>query len=182
MSRKPKPVTLAGQYPRAVIAPADVDDPFEKGAKLRVVRNLREHPIAMLHHRGIIDDAQAHAASVFRKKWESTQRGNMAIDYARTKVDGGAAVEPLPERAQEAYQWLNLLARHPGCGMVGFAILVAVCGEGRGVQETARRMKAPEKAISFRLKEALSSTLEYMDQVATGASSRTRYVRMFDEK
>jgi hypothetical protein len=184
MSRKPKPVTLAGQYPRAVIAPADVDDPFEKGAKLRVVRNLREHPIAFLEAKGVLSTSQVIAADTFRKKWEATQRGNQAIDYSKTRVDGGKLSDPLSERVQEAVSWLNLAARYPGIGVVGFAILVSVCGEGRGIAETAKRHNKTgprgEGYISSRLCEALDALNDHMDQVATGKRSEMRFVHLWD--
>ena len=136
MSRK-KPVSLAQQYPQAVLAVDDVDDPYERGAKLRIVRNVREHPIAMLAHMGRLTEAQRIAGMEFCRRFEAASIGQQqAIDYSRTRVDGGGAIEPLPERVQEAVAWLNRCSRL--VGLQGWPILISVAGEGRGLQETAK--------------------------------------------
>lgn len=136
MSRK-KPITLAQQYPQAALTIDEVDDPYERGAKLRIVRNLREHPIAMLAHSGRITEAQRIAGMEFNRRFEAAAIGQQqAIDYSKTRVDGGGAIEPLPERIQESVQWLNRCSRV--VGLKGWPVLTSVAGEGRGLQETAR--------------------------------------------
>lgn len=178
--RKPKPVTLAQQYPRAVLAPADVDDPYEAGAKLRVIRNLREHPIATLHHNGTISESQRIAAELFRSKYELSVLGAAkAIDYTKERVDGGRLAEPLSERAQEAFQWLNSVARYPGIGKLGFTVLVAICGEGKGIAETAKAWNGSHAAgsrgqgyVRGRLIEALEGLIEHCGMTAIGRAKR----------
>lgn len=172
MSRK-KPVSLAQQYPQAVLAVDDVDDPYERGAKLRIVRNVREHPIAMLAHMGRITEAQRIAGMEFCRRFEAASIGQQqAIDYSRTRVDGGGAIEPLPERIQEAVEWLNSLARASGTSKVGFAILSQICGEGRGIQETALRFhnsgcpkgRAGDGWVLGILVSALEGVLDFMER------------------
>lgn len=172
MSRK-KPITLAQQYPQAVLAADDVDDPYERGAKLRVIRNLREHPIAMLAHSGRITEAQRIAGMEFNRRFEAAAIGQQqAIDYSKTRVDGGGAIEPLPERIQEAVQWLNRLAKGGSVGKAGFAILSQICGEGRGVNETAQRFynagcpkgRAGDGWVLGILVTALDGVLDFMER------------------
>ena len=172
MSRK-KPVTLAQQYPQAVLAVDDVDDPYERGAKLRIVRNVREHPIAMLAHLGRITEAQRIAGMEFNRRFEAAAIGQQqAIDYSRTRVDGGGAIEPLPERVQEAVQWLNGLARYRGTSKTGYAILSQICGEGRGVNETAQRFynagcpkgRAGDGWVLGILVSSLEGVLDFMER------------------
>lgn len=179
--RRKKPVTLAQQYPQALLSPADVDDPYEPGAKLRVIRNLREHPIATLHHNGRISESQRIAAELFRSKYELSVLGAAkAIDYTKERVDGGKLSEPLSERSQEAFQWLNNVARYPSIGKVGFSILVAICGEGKGIAETAKtwsgaHVVAGSRGQGFilgRLIEALEGLIEHCGMTAIGTRRR----------
>ena len=170
MSRK-KSISLAQQYPQAVLAVDDVDDPYEKGAKLRVVRNLREHPISMLAHNGRITEAQRIAGMEFCRRFEAASIGQQrAIDYSRTRVDGGGAVEPLPERVQEAVEWLKRCSR--SVGLHGWPILISVAGEGRGLQETAKlfhrsgcpKGRAGDGYIMGILVMALEAVLDFMER------------------
>lgn len=119
-----------------------VDDPYEPGAKLRVIRNVREHPISRLAHAGQISESQKICAEMFRARYErSMLGGTTSIDYAKDRVDGGQLSEPLSEAVQEATQWLNDCARYSGCGQIGWSVLTHVCGEGRGIREVARLMR-----------------------------------------
>jgi hypothetical protein len=92
-----------------------------------------------MHHAGQISDSQRIAAEAFRMHYEqAVLGGSRAIDYTKERVDGGLPAEPLTEAAQRATQWLLEVARDSGCGKTGYAILTHVCGEGRGVTETAK--------------------------------------------
>jgi hypothetical protein len=179
MKRK-KPVTLAQQYPQALLSPADVDDPYEPGAKLRVIKNVREHAISQLHSTGVITDDQRIAAELFRAKYEMSVLGaSKAIDYTKERVDGGRLAEPLSERVQEAFQWLNSVARYPGIGKQGFSVLVAVCGEGKGLIETAKSWSGCHADgtrghvyIKGRLIEALEELIKHSGMIAVGSNRR----------
>jgi hypothetical protein len=185
MSRKLKrssPLTSA-HYLQSQLVAADVDDPYEKGAKLRVMRNLREHPLHMLAHKGVITDAQKYAGEIFRAKYERAVIGaSIAIDYSKDRVDGGPTPEPLSETQQRAVEWLNDVARYPSIGKIGFAILTQICGEGHGIAETAQKWRSThvqagprgEGYISSRLVECLDGLLDYMGAVAIGKRSGIR--------
>ncbi|MEN9393192.1 MAG: hypothetical protein RLZZ104_1535 [Pseudomonadota bacterium] len=139
--RRKVSVTLATSA-HMEMAKAVVDDPYERGAKAEVLVNIREHPISRMHHAGQISDSQRIAAEAFRAHYErSVLGGQKAIDYTKERVDGGLPAEPLTEAAQRATQWLVDVARYSGCGQTGYAILTHVCGEGRGIQETAKRFR-----------------------------------------
>lgn len=169
MSRK-KSISLAQQYPQAVLAVDDVDDPYEKGAKLRVVRNVKEHPISMLHHLNRLDDAQRFAAMEFCKRFEQAGIGQQrAIDYSRVRVDGGMAAEPLSERVQESVEWLNQCSRYVGSR--AWPILISVAGEGRGLNEVANlhysagcpKGRAGDGYILALLKVGLDAVLDFQN-------------------
>ncbi len=142
MSRKRKvQITLATSR-HIELGEGLVDDPYEKGAKLRVIKNVREHPVSHLLARGILSDSQAIAGETFRSNYERAVLGaSRAIDYTKERVDGGLPAEPLSEAAQRATQWLNDVARHSGCGQIGYTILTHVCGEGIGMEATAKILR-----------------------------------------
>lgn len=170
---------------QAVIREVEVDDPYEKGEKLRVARNIREHPLHTLHASKRIDDAQLVAGEMFRRKWERAAIGpSKSIDLSAIRVDGGGPVlGTITDGAAESIQWLNRVARYPGCGKVGFAILSQICGEGRGIAETADRWRsasaphvvAGSRGQGFvigRLIEALDALIECEGMVAVGRRKR----------
>jgi hypothetical protein len=79
----------------AVVAPAVVDDPIEHGAKLKVLRSLRDDPLASMHSRGHIDDAQMAAGRLWQRYREHSEVGGArAIDPTKEAVDGGRFKEP----------------------------------------------------------------------------------------
>lgn len=139
--RRKVSVTLATSA-HMEMAKAVVDDPYERGAKAEVLVNIREHPISRMHHAGQISDSQRIAAEAFRSNYErAVLGGSKAIDYTKERVDGGLPAETLTEAQQRATQWLVDVARYSGCGQTGYAILTHICGEGRGIEETAKRFR-----------------------------------------
>jgi len=140
--RRKQSITLASTA-NIEVAEGLVDDPYEPGVKLRVLRNIREHPISRLAHIGKISESQRICAEMFRAKYERAVLGGArAIDYTRERVDGGVMSEPLSEVVQEAVEWLNSCASQSGCGKLGWSVLTHVCGEGRGIQETAQILRS----------------------------------------
>jgi hypothetical protein len=181
--QEPRRVTLQEPAHRqAVIREIEVDDPYEKGAKLRVARNIREHPLHILHANKRIDGAQLLAGEMFRRRWERAAIGaSKSIDLSAIRVDGGGPVlGTITDGAAESIEWLNRVARYPGCGKVGFAILSQICGEGRGIAETADRwlgahVVAGSRGQGFvigRLIEALDALIECEGMVAVGRRKR----------
>ncbi len=180
---KPRRVKLQEPAHRqAVIREIEVDDPYEKGAKLRAARNIREHPLHILHANKRIDSAQLLAGEMFRRRWERAAIGaSRSIDLSAIRVDGGGPVlGTITDGAAESMEWLNRVARYPGCGKVGFAILSQICGEGRGIAETADRwlgahVVAGSRGQGFvigRLIEALDALIECEGMVAVGRRKR----------
>lgn len=79
----------------SVVAPAVVDDPLDRGAKLRVLRNVRDDPIAVMFARGAIDNAEFAAGRLWQRYREHSEIGGArAIDPTREAVDGGRFKEP----------------------------------------------------------------------------------------
>src|SRR6185369_9435523 len=59
-------------------------------------------PLAGLHARQFIDDAQFWGGRSFQRDFELAERGPKAIDPSKEAVDGGLMPEPITESQQRA--------------------------------------------------------------------------------
>jgi len=94
-----------------MVSPIEVDDPLEMGSKLIVMRSIRNDPLAGLHARQFIDDAQFWGGRSFQRDFEAAERGPRAVDPAKEFVDGGLLPEPITEAQQAAAQKLGEIYR-----------------------------------------------------------------------
>lgn len=83
----------------------EVDDPWD-GGKIVVARSLRDDPLARLHVRNQIDDAQFYGGRAFQRDFEVAERGPRAIDPSKEAVDGGRMPEPITESQRAAVKRL----------------------------------------------------------------------------
>lgn len=87
---------------KAQVVAVEVDDPYalEPGDKIVAFRSLRDDPLARLHCRQMIDDAQYAAGKDYRRDMELIEiSGARAIDPTKEAVDGGRFVD----RDSDAY-------------------------------------------------------------------------------
>jgi hypothetical protein len=87
---------------KAQVVAVEVEDPYalEPGDKIVAFRSLRDDPLARLHCRQMIDDAQYSAGKDYRRDLEMIEIGGArAIDPTKEAVDGGRHVE----RDSDAY-------------------------------------------------------------------------------
>lgn len=117
--RSSRPVTLAPvNLPPlpddAVTAPVEVDDPCSRPAqedRIIVMRALRDDPLAMMHARGQIDDAQYRAGREFQRFHEVTAVGEVrSIDLSRQRVDASVRRHGVTDRQMIAIYQLKRLA------------------------------------------------------------------------
>jgi len=96
----------------AMVAPAIVDDPYsDNGERLEVTRSIRDDPLAAMHSRKEIDDAQFHAGRRYEKYAEHAEIGNIrAIDPSKESVDGGRFCEPITDEQIAAVRHLSAAA------------------------------------------------------------------------
>jgi hypothetical protein len=99
---------------RDYVAPIDIDDPYAAGDKIRVMRALRDDPLARLHVRRQIDEAQYHGGRAFQRDFEAAERGPKAIDFTKEAVDGGSMPEPITEAQRKAARRLAQVYRELG--------------------------------------------------------------------
>jgi len=129
----------------AQVAPMVVDDPMalEPGDKIAVMRNLRDDPLARLHSRKSINEAQYQAGRAFQADWETASRGPRAIDPGKEAVDGGRMPEAITEPQRRAVARLAQIDR--GLGPDGAALTRDVLIERLAYVEIARRRDLPGK-------------------------------------
>ena len=90
----------------AHIVEAEVDDPYEPGAKISAVRSVRDDPLADQRARGHIDEAQFLAGRQFQKDFEIAERGPRAIALSEA-VDGSPLRETLTDAQLKAGKALS---------------------------------------------------------------------------
>lgn len=100
----------------AMVEPIEVDDPMglEPGDKIVTLRSIRNDPLAALHAKRQIDEAQYQGGRAFQADWEQAERGPCAIDPSKEFVDGGQMPEPITEAQQKAVKRLNRAERELG--------------------------------------------------------------------
>lgn len=121
----------------AQLAPQEVDDPFEIGAKIIVMRQIRNDPLARLHSRNDIDEAQYQGGRAFQNDFETAERGPRAIDPSKEAVDGGLMPEPITEAQREAGR--SLARAHRELGADGAALMYDFLIDGRTTMNIAER-------------------------------------------
>lgn len=145
----------------AQVGAIEVDDPMglEPGDKIAVLRSTRDDPLARLHDRKQIDEAQYHGGRSFQHDFETAERGPQAIDPSKEFVDGGRMPEPITEGQRKAVLRLNRAERKLGAD--GAALAHDVLIHGRTVSQVAqsRGLKGErwEKYFGLRFRECLNT-------------------------
>lgn len=117
----------------ARVAPLEVDDPFELGAKIIVMRSTRNDPLANLHARHSIDEAQYRGGRAFQHDFETAERGPRAIDPSKEAVDGGRMPEPITDQQREAV--VRLAAADNALGQNGAAVSRSILIHGMSIEQ-----------------------------------------------
>jgi hypothetical protein len=134
-----------------------VDDPYEAGGKIIVMRSTRDDPLGDLHARNMIDEAQYQAGRAFQSDFETAESGARAIDFTREAVDGGMMPEPLSEARIRAGRQLAIVYRK--LGMNGAVIVHDVLVHNRTRKQVAESRgyvgKRYEEYFGMRFRECL---------------------------
>ncbi len=123
----------------AEVAAVEVDDPMglEPGDKIVTLRSLRNDPLARLHSRRQIDEAQYQGGRAFQNDWEKAERGPQAVDPSREYVDGGQSREPITEGQRKAVLRLNRVERELGAD--GSSLVHDVLITGMTMEQISQR-------------------------------------------
>lgn len=156
---------------RIIVEHAIVDNPHHSRdhaesqsnpRRITVVRNANESPIALLHSRQNIDEAQARAAFMLRAAYE-TLVGGYSAEIVEP-VDGSPKRDPFPERRADAGKRLKeaeaKIARTRK-GKTTWKVLHMVCAERNSIRQTARAIKARRPTTLRLLKGGLDVLVEH---------------------
>lgn len=151
----------AGLPFNAEVAPVTADDPYEPGAKLTVLRSLRDDPLAAMHNAGQIDQAQFIAGRHWQRAYELVETGSVrALDPTRERVDGGGIPQATISDAQiRAFR--DLTKATAALGLEGDSLIRDFLGYGLCVRDIATRRDAQTERergyLGRRLRECLNT-------------------------
>lgn len=142
----------------AQVAPIEIDDPLELGGKLMVMRSTRNDPLAWLHARKFIDEAQYQGGRAFQDDFETIQSRPQAVDASQPYVDRSFKPRGISEAYSKAFDRLN--AAHTALGQIGSALTQDVLIDARTMAEVAERRGMAgerfEKYFRMRFQECLN--------------------------
>ncbi len=118
------------------MAPIEVDDPLEVGGKLIVMRSTRNDPLANLHARRSIDDAQYQGGRAFQHDFETIEHGAKAVDPSQPYVDCSLVARGVSDAYSKASVRLNRV--HRELGQHGSALVHAVIIIGRSIDDVCK--------------------------------------------
>lgn len=145
----------------ADVAPMVADDPYEPGAKLRVLRSLRNDPLAAMHNAKQIDQAQFVAGRHWQHAFELVEVGGVrAVDLTRERVDGGSIPQATISDAQ-IRAFGDLTRATTALGLEGDSMIRDFLGRGLCLRDIAVRRSAHSERernyIGYRLRECLNT-------------------------
>lgn len=145
----------------------DIDNPFYQRQyrdcvanpkKVGAIINAADNPIAIMHKKGHITDAQKRAADKFYQCYiVSLGSSNMGLDYRRQKVDGGrfgshAMIKPIAAKQE-------LLHAKSVLGVVWYDLVVMVAGQGVPIARGFKN-KREQNIQAHNLRECLNVLAE----------------------
>ena len=145
----------------ARVAAVVADDPYETGAKLTVLRSLRDDPLAAMHNAKQIDQAQFIAGRHWQRAFELIEAGGVgALDPTRERVDAGGIAQATISDAQiRAFD--DLTKAMTALGLEGESLIRDFLGRGWTLRDiAARRGMHSERErgyLGFRLRECLDT-------------------------
>src|SRR5215213_5747169 len=137
------------------------DDPYEPGAKITVLRSLRDDPLAAMHAAKQIDQAQFVAGRHWQRAFELASVGGVrACDPTRERVDGGGIPQATISDAQ-VRAFADLKRAMTALGLEGESLIKDFLGRSLTLRDiAARRGATGERArgyIGWRLRECLDT-------------------------
>lgn len=141
------------------IAVMEIADPYEEGGVIVAVRSTRDDPLAWLHSRSFIDEAQYHGGRAFQADFEQAERGPRAIDPSKEAVDGGQMPEPITDGQQKAAKRLGQVYRELGADGSALAHDVLIHSKTYAQISASRGLDGErwEKYFGMRFQEVLNT-------------------------
>ncbi len=135
----------------SVAAPVVTDDPYERGAKLTVLRSLRDDPLAAMHNARQIDQAQFVAGRHWQRAFELAEVGGVrAVDPTRERVDDSRIAQATISDAQ-IRAFADLKRAMAALGLEGESLIKDFLGRGwclRDIAAVAARIQNASAVMS----------------------------------
>ena len=96
------------------VSPEEVDDPYEPGATIIVMRQRRDDPLGSLKAHHSISEAQYQGGRAFQGDFECIERGAQAVDPSKPYVDCSRNPQPLSDAFSRSLVRLNRAHRELG--------------------------------------------------------------------
>lgn len=144
----------------AQVAIDEVDDPYEAGGKIVVLRSTRNDPLADMKSKNQIDQCDYVAGRHWQAAWEHAEIGGVrAIDPGKEAVDGGRLPEVLTDQQRKAV--VDLKAAREALGREGHQLIHDVLAAGMSITQAAisrgLTSEADRKYIGKRFRECLAT-------------------------
>lgn len=121
-------------------APIAVDNPHDVNQKIIVFRKLRDDPLASMHSRGEISEAQFLAGRKWQEYYELLElSGAKGIDTTRDAVDGGQIARSSVTDAQAAAM-AKLAGAAKALGMIAESVVRMVLVQGMTAGQVSAAM------------------------------------------
>lgn len=157
------------------LTPKEVDDPYEIGGKIIVMRSTRDDPLAWMHSRNVIDEAQYQGGLAFQMDFETIQAGPRAIDASEPYVDRSFRHRSISVAFSDSLARLNRADRE--LGQLGASLTRDVLIHGMSIQAIGiargTGSEAELKYIGRRFRECLD-TLAFVYEFSRENSSKRR--------
>jgi hypothetical protein len=120
----------------AQVAAMETVDPIS-GDKIVVLRSTRNDPLAALHARKHIDEAQYHGGRAFQHDFEAIEHGAKAVDPSQPYVDCSVVARGVSDSFSKALVRLN--AANKELGQNGAALTRDVLITGLSIAQVAEK-------------------------------------------
>jgi hypothetical protein len=147
------------------IAMMEVDNPMfspdhaetkSNPKRIMAAYNAKESYVGLLFIRGHISAAERRAGDKVRQAFEMMGgAGARAIDYSRTKVDGGQIASTVTIEQLQA--GATLRECHSILGAQGHDLIIRIAGEGKTPRDIAPSNERMQNYLSMRLRECLET-------------------------
>lgn len=157
----------------AKVAPVEVDDPYEEGGKIIVMRSTRDDPLSEMLARGQISECDFAAGRMWQRAYEDCEIGGVCgIDPTKEAVDGGRMKDPISERRDRAGRELKMAATELKDSNW---LIISVLGTRKPLVQVAREMAGPKshESIYVALRLEFRAALETLAMVF-GLTNLTR--------
>jgi hypothetical protein len=142
----------------ARVSAMEVVDPLD-GEKIVVLRSTRDDPLADLHARHMIDEAQYHAGREFQRHFEAVESGARAIDFTKEAVDGGRNYEGITDARMRSSDMLTIAYEKLGLNgqVIVHEVLVHNLTRKQMAESRGLSGKRWEEYIGMRFRECLDT-------------------------